>query len=105
MKRETIEDIAMNVDATIFNVKHQPGKAQQIILDALNVEAESFGHANAIFAALGFSVEARRVGLRSVPFVHLGILEGGAINREGEGEYWDLTPNINLSVIAEWVVK
>jgi hypothetical protein len=63
--------------------KMAPGKAQQIILDALDIEAECHAHASEIFKALGFAVEAIRQGRRSVPVVHMGVLEGGALNQDG----------------------
>jgi hypothetical protein len=83
--------------------KMAPGKAQQIILDALGIEAECHAHANQIFKALGITVIAVRQGRRSIPIVHMASLEGGGLNREGEGEYWNLTPDVDLSAIKEWM--
>lgn len=108
---QSIQEIASEVNdpAGVWETrrlgKTPPGKAQQIILDALSLEANNFAHANKIFNALGFAVEAKRVGRKSVPVVHLGILEGGVMNQEHEGEYWDLSPDVNLDAIAEWVVR
>lgn len=100
---QSIQEIVKTVDQSQFNHRHAPGKAQEIILEALDIEAESFGHANAIFKALGFTVAAVRQGRKSVPCVHMGALAGGAMNRDGEGESWDLAPDVDLSAIDQWV--
>jgi hypothetical protein len=82
-----------------------PGKAQQIVLDALGIEANNFAHANEIFTALGISVVPVRQGRRSVPSVRLLDTSGGAFNLEGEGEAWDnyAAVDVDLSVLDEWL--
>ncbi len=83
--------------------KMAPGKAQQIILDALGIEAECHAHASEIFTALGIGVIAVRVGRKSVPSVGLLNRAGGVMNRFGEGEEWEaIAPPCDLSAIAEW---
>ncbi len=84
--------------------KMAPGKAQQIILDALGIEAENYAHAEEIFKALGIGVVAVRAGRRSVPRVGLLNRAGGATNKFGEGEEWEaIEPPCDLSAIAEWI--
>lgn len=84
--------------------EHPVGKAQQVILDALALEADSFKEANKIFEDMGLAVIPVRQGLRSVPQVHLLDTVGGGFNAHGEGEAYDiLYEDINLEPIAEWM--
>lgn len=86
--------------------KTEPGKAQQIVLDALGVQANNFAHAEAIFEALGIAVTPVRQGRRSVPQVSKLDRSGGGFNLDGEGEAWDdWGPDVDLSAISEWMVK
>ena len=62
------------------------GKAQLTVLDALNVECETFAHAESFFNAIGITVIAKRVGNKSVPQVYLNDEEKGQFNYYGEGE-------------------
>lgn len=100
-------EVANKVDDSRFDTRTAPGKAQQVILNALGIEASSFGHANAIFEALGITVIAKRVGRSSVPEVH--IREEGGYVRTDYGDYdgtvWSNADNVNLSAIKEWMVK
>lgn len=85
--------------------KTEPGKAQQAILNALGVQANNFAHAERIFDALGIAVKPVRVGRQSVPEVIVKDLSGGGISIDGDGDAWDLTPDVDLSAIAQWVAK
>lgn len=99
------QEIASKIDSNRFHAKTPTGVAQQIILDALGIEAESFGHANAIFNALGITVLAKRQGRTSVPEVIKNDLSGGGFsNYDGSGEAWDYTPDVDLSAIKNWMV-
>jgi len=100
---KTAQEIAEKVDASKFNRRTPPGKAQQVILCTLGVEAESFGHANAIFEKLGIIVMAKRQGCKSVPVVQRNDLSGGDFNRYGEGEAWDLSVDVDLSAIQDYI--
>ena len=68
------------------------GKAQQQVLDALGLKANSFFEANKLFASIGITVIPCRVGRTSVPTIRYqdGV---GYINLDGEGEaeYVDLS--------------
>lgn len=84
--------------------KTPPGVAQQIILDALGIQANNFSHANAIFEAIGIGVGHKRVGRSSVPVVSKLDRSGGGFNLDGEGEAWDdWSPDVDLSAIREWM--
>jgi hypothetical protein len=81
-----------------------PGVAQSVILDALNIQADNFIHANVIFKALGITVIPKRVGRSSVPVVSLLDSSGGGIDIYGDGDAWDDTsPDVDLSAISEWM--
>jgi len=99
--------VASKVDSSGFNRRTEPGKAQGIILNALGVEAESFGHAEAIFEAFGISVIAVRQGRRSVPEVRRTTVGGYGYNAYGEmdGDFYNPADGIDLSAISEWMVK
>lgn len=86
--------------------KHYPvGKAQQTILDALDLEAETFIEAEAVFKEHGLSVVPVRRGRRSVPEVRQLETTGGGFNN-GEGETWDIDfKKIDVQKIAEWMVE
>lgn len=107
---KSIKEIAQKVEdpASIWENrragKTPPGKAQQTILDALDIQANNFSHANAIFEAIGIGVGHKRVGRSSVPVVSKLDRSGGGFNLDGEGEAWDdWGPDINLSAIKEWM--
>jgi hypothetical protein len=70
---KTAQQIAQAVKNPADEWRNRRLKAQQIILDALGIEAECHAHASEIFKALGFAVEAIRQGRRSVPVVHMGV--------------------------------
>lgn len=104
---KTPREVAQTVSPDRYNAKTPPGKAQQIILDALGVKAESFGHANGIFNALGISVNPKRVGRKSVPEVTT-VTEGGwqrNIYGDYDGATWSNADNVDLSAVREWMVQ
>lgn len=84
------------------------GKAQSIVLKALNLTAPDFQSAEKVFESLGLVVIPVRVGKSSFPKITIKSRTNGIINREGEGEGWrqyeDLTPE-QLIAIAQWVAK
>lgn len=103
---KTPQEVAQTVNPNRYNAKTSPGKAQQIILDALGIQAQSFGHANGIFNALGIAVTPKRVGRRSVPEVTV-VTEGGwqrNIYGDYDGATWSNADEVDLSAIKEWVV-
>lgn len=86
--------------------QHPVGKAQQTILEALNLEAESFQEADELFAARGLSVTPVRQGRRSVPQVRRLATVGGGFNAAGEGEVYDIKIEyVNLDLIKQWLVE
>lgn len=103
----TVQEIAKNVNSAPFNSKTAPGKAQQVILDALEIEAESFGHANAIFEAIGIQVSPVRQGRRSVPEVSIHRESGSQRNLDGDFDTWDYSnaDGLDLSALAEWMAE
>lgn len=64
------------------------GKAQQQVLDALGLKAETFEKAEQIFQEIGIIVSSRRAGRNSVPVVTRMDDNGGGFNAFGEGETW-----------------
>ena len=78
------------------------GKAQQMVLDALNLKAESWNEACAIFSRIGIVVGAKRVGRTSVPVITVDRY-GGGFNAYGEGESWTKGDNTDLTPIKQWM--
>lgn len=86
--------------------QHPVGKAQKTILEALNLEADSFQEADELFAARGLSVTPVRQGRRSVPQVRRLETGGGGFNAAGEGEAWDVEYEpVDFDLIKEWLVE
>lgn len=79
------------------------GKAQQMVLDALNLTASGSGDANRIFESLGLVVASKRKGRTSVPSITVLDRDGGAFNAEGEGVTWQQYPDADFSNIQQWV--
>lgn len=79
------------------------GKAQEIILNALGLEADSFQEAEQIFNNHGIIVVATRQGRRSVPEVYLldtvasGFAGGDGASNEIRFKQFD------LELIREWI--
>ena len=92
--------------------KNVPGKAQSVILDALGIEADSSGHADAIFDALGISVSAQREGRKSVPVVRfLGDSTHARVAAANlYGDYGDELPSltssgVDFTPVQEWFAE
>lgn len=86
--------------------QHPVGKAQQVILDALSLEATSFQEAEQVFADHGLVVVPTRQGRRSVPRVHLADTTVGGFNIYGEGETASAVfTSVDLDTIKEWMAK
>jgi hypothetical protein len=85
--------------------KHYPvGKAQQIVLDALDLSADSFGEADKIFAEYGLMVIAKRQGRKSVPEVYLLDATIGGWTPGGDGTAQDVKyKEIDFNLIKEWI--
>lgn len=82
------------------------GKAQQMVLDALGLAADGFSEADQLFAEHGLVVSSKREGRASVPVVRLMETAGGGWNVGGDGESYSISyKNIDLSKIAQWMVK
>lgn len=73
-------------------------------MTALSIEAESFGHANAIFEAIGIQVVPIRQGRRLVPEVSIQRESGSQRNLDGDFDTWDSNADgLDLSAIQEWM--
>jgi len=80
------------------------GVAQKKVLDALNLHAETWNEANAIFSKLGIVVGAKRVGRTSEPVVSYSAnAYGGGFNQYGEGESWNNIGDVDLAPIKKWM--
>jgi len=104
----SVQEIASKVQdpATVWETRQQypVGKAHETVLKALGISANSNGHAEAIFTALGISVSSKRVGRSSVPLVVQLETVGGGWNPGGDGDSWTISqPNVDLSALAEWM--
>mgnify|MGYP001046615292 CR=1 FL=1 len=103
---KTAKQVAEKVtDKNKHNRQYPVGKAQQTILDALNItNCNGHSHAQQIFDELGIVVSSKRVGRKSVPVVEKATI-GGGFNAYGEGEE-SYTPSIgiDLSAISEWMM-
>jgi len=79
------------------------GKAQQMVLDALNVTATGHGDAKKIFEDLGLVVSSKREGRKSVPSITVLDRFAGTLNAEGEGETWQQYEESNFESIQQWI--
>ena len=80
-------------------------RAQDVVLTALGATAANMDAANALFAALGITVTAKRVGRISEPVVTFAS-ERVTANAWGEGEDDFSTPaHVDLSVLAPWMTE
>jgi len=80
------------------------GKAQQMVLDQLNITATGHGDAKRIFESLGLVVASKREGRRSVPRITVLDRIGGGFNASGEGVTWRQYPDADFENIQQWVV-
>ena len=89
-----------------YNDEYPVGKAQQVVLDALGMEANGASSANALFERLGLVVRPVRQGRTSVPEITLKDRYAGAIGRDGDGDSWraygELTA-AQMQAIAPWL--
>jgi hypothetical protein len=82
------------------------GKAQQMVLDALNIKAASFQEAEKAFNEIGITVTAVRQGRTSVPQVSRKETSGGGWNAGGDGESYEIDyKSADLNKVAQWMVK
>lgn len=92
------------VDRHQHSRQYPVGKAQQVILDALNIRnCNGHSHAQQIFDELGIVVSSKRVGRKSVPVVSK---TGAGSQRTAYGDYdvWNSpADDIDLSAISEWM--
>lgn len=85
--------------------KFPVGKAQQQVLDALGLKADSFQDACTIFDEIGITVASKREGRHSIPvvFVH-GKITGGFNECEGYSDNM-VSKKIDLTPIRQWIEK
>ena len=82
------------------------GKAQKMVLDALEMTADGFTAAEHIFNKIGITVIAVRQGRTSVPQVHRKETSGGGWNAGGDGESFEISyKDADLSKISQWMVE
>lgn len=79
------------------------GKAQEVILEALGLQATTFQEAKEIFEQMGIVVSSRREGRRSVPVVTVKDRFGGAMTAGGDGVEYRRYENIDLTPIQQWI--
>jgi len=79
------------------------GKAQQMVLDALNITAIGFGDAKRIFEEMGLVVASKRDGRKSVPVITVLDRMDGGFNVSGEGVTWQKYPDADFTNIQEWI--
>lgn len=103
IEMKTAKEVAQTVKCQ-FDKGYPVGKAQQIILDALNIKnAQNHNHAQDIFDAIGIEVSSKRQGRKSVPVVSITSV-GGGFNAYGEGEAaYTPSRDIDLSAIAQYI--
>ena len=91
-----------------YGDEYPVGKAQQIVLDALNMTAKGATSADKLFEELGLVVRPVRQGRASVPQITLKSRYAGGWNEGGDGDNWraygDLTAE-QMQAIAPWLVK
>lgn len=80
------------------------GKAQKMVLDALDLTAKDHSDAKRIFAELGIEVTSRREGRKSVPVVteKTNRLAGGW-NPGGDGADGISRESVDLSAVEQWM--
>jgi len=79
------------------------GKAQQIVLDALNLKAGDFSEAKRIFESLGITVGSKRQARSSVPVVTVKDRFGGGFSAAGDGFEYRKYDDVDLSAVQQWV--
>lgn len=79
------------------------GKAQQMVLDALNITARDFSEAKQIFENLGIVVASKREGRSSVPVITIKDRFDGGFNAAREGVEYRKYDDVDLSDVEQWV--
>lgn len=79
------------------------GKAQKMVLDALNLTASGFGDAQKKFSELGLIVTSKRQGRKSVPVIEILDREDGGFNASGEGVAWQQYPDVDFTNVQQWI--
>src|SRR4051812_23968529 len=90
-----------------MNRQYPVGKAQQMVLDALNLTASGSGDADAKFAEIGIVVSSKREGRTSKPQITILSRESGNFNADGEGETWQQYRKLTIAefeAIKIWIV-
>lgn len=84
-------------------MEYPASKAQKIILDALNLTAETHKEATDLFAKYGLSVSSKREGRKSIPAVCLLDATVGGFHN-GDGDCVEISyKNIDLSPITQFM--
>ena len=80
------------------------GKAQQMVLDALNMTAANHREAEHLFESLGIVVASKRQGRTSVPAITIKSRQIGGFDASGDG--WSDTKYaaIDTSAIEQWII-
>ena len=80
------------------------GKVQRMVIEALELNSDSFSEAEELFVQRGLIVKAVRQGRKSVPSITLMSTEGCSMNADGEGDSWDIDyKDYDKDAIAEWM--
>lgn len=82
------------------------GKAQQQVLDALGLTANTHGEAVELFKSYGFEVSSKRVGRASEPVIKMLNDVRGGFSADGDGYADEVSyKQIDLSRVAKWIEK
>jgi hypothetical protein len=82
------------------------GKAQQQVLDALGLMANTHAEAVELFRVYGFEVSSKRVGRASEPVIKMLDTICGGFSTDGDGYATEITyKEIDLSLVAQWIEK
>lgn len=82
------------------------GSAQEKVLNALGLTANSFGDANRIFSEIGIEVGCKRVGRSSEPVITEKPTSFGGWNAGGDGESYEVNYKVaDLSKVTHWMKK
>jgi hypothetical protein len=81
------------------------GKAQQMVLDALGIEATDWNEAKAAFEEIGITVNSKRVGRGVEPEIIVDSGHRSGFDDNGEGWQADITFDRDLSPVEQWIKK
>lgn len=79
------------------------GKAQQMVLDALELTATGHGDAQRVFRSHGMTVASNRVGRKSLPVITLLETQAGGMHND---DGWTETVEFekaNLEKVSQWI--